>query len=452
MALLDISIITRAVINVIKAGFDSSTAWTGVLGKPDVLPDPPDRKDKEGVGFYLYHISENGHYKNMPPLGNDNASVKFTPMALNLYYQLSANDKSDEGESSFTEQTMMSVAMKALHDYPEINDTTTISFKDRVGLNNSVREVLPSLLRGTNRFRVRISLQPLAYNEALQFWTAEKSPNKLAAYYEVSVVFLQPEPPLSVSGRVLAYGVNVFTEGAPQIISSQSIINFKIPGEVDKRQITAQPAQVATKSTLSFLGTGFNGNSLDLLLINARWKQAGIVALNDPNWQITVKAGNELSVTIQEKVDLMKEKPADPLVTKDVLPGMYAAKIRVGRVIKLPNNTTRVIEHVSNQFPFIVTPRLDIMNDLITTPLGSTITINGHGFKDAQLPESEVQIYVGNQRYTASSGNTPETFNITSLTAFNLTLSNDPSVRGQTLPLRVIIAGAESAPKWIKIT
>ena len=452
MALLDISIITRAVINVIKTGFDSSSAWTGNLNTPDVLPDPPDRKDKEGVGFYLYHIQENTHYKNMLPLGNDNAPVKFIPMALNLYYQLSANDKSDDGTSAFTEQTMMSVAMKALHDYPEINDTTTIAFKDRVNLNNIVAEVLPNLLRGNNRFRVRITLQSLAASEALQFWTAEKSPNKLAAYYEVSVVFLEPEPPNTLSGRVLAYGVNVFTEGAPQIISSQSIITFSIPGEVDIRQITAQPAQAATKSTLSFLGTGFNGNSLDLLLINARWKNAGIVPLNDVNWQIAVKTGNELTVKIQEKVDLMKVKPADPLVTKEVLPGMYAAKIRVGREIKLPNGTTRLIEHLSNQFPFIVTPRLDIVNDLITKPLGSTITINGHGFQDAQLPESEVQIYVGSQQYTASSGNTPKTFNIRSLTTFDLTLEDTPSVKGQTLPLRVIIAGAESAPKWITIT
>ena len=161
MALLDISIITRAVINVIKTGFDSSSAWTGNLGTPEVLPDPPDRKDKEGVGFYLYHVEESSHYKNMPPLGNDNAPVKFTPMALNLYYQLSANDKSEDGNSAFTEQTMMSVAMKALHDYPEINDTTTIAFKDRVSLTNRVVEILPSLTRGNNRFRVRISLQQI---------------------------------------------------------------------------------------------------------------------------------------------------------------------------------------------------------------------------------------------------------------------------------------------------
>ena len=444
MALLDISIITRAVINVIKTGFDSSSAWTGNLNTPDVLPDPPDRKDKEGVGFYLYHIQENTHYKNMPPLGNDNAPVKFIPMALNLYYQLSANDKSDDGTSAFTEQTMMSVAMKALHDYPEINDTTTIAFKDRVNLNNIVAEVLPNLLRGNNRFRVRITLQSLAASEALQFWTAEKSPNKLAAYYEVSVVFLEPEPPNALSGRVLAYGVNVFTEGAPQIMSSQSIITFSIPGEVDKRQITAQPAQAATKNRLTLFGTGFNGHSLEVLILNKRWETPAIIKLSDPNWKVQLKAANELSLEVQEKVD--------PALVPNVLPGMYAAQIRVSREIKLPNDKIRLIEHLSNQSPFIVTPRLDIVNDLITTPLGSTITINGHGFQDAQLPESAIQIYVGSQQYTASSGNTPKTFNIKSLTTFDLTLEDTSSVKGQTLPLRVIIAGAESAPKWITIT
>jgi Pvc16 N-terminal domain len=437
MAIHSISGITQSIINLIKAGLKTSGDWTGPV--PDVVPEPPNRIPEEAVGFYLYHIQENAHYKNMPALGNDNPPVKFVPMGLNLYYQLSAHHS-----SILEEQRYMSVAMKTLHDHPYIDDKTK-----HLGMDTPTKLVFDETIKN-NKNRFNISLQPITYNESLQFWTAEKSPIKLAAYYEVSVVFLEPEITLSISGRVLSYGVNVFTEGAPQIISSHSIVAFKMLDGTE-REIKAQPAQAATKSKMQFLGTGFNGNSLDLLIINPKWKNTGIVSLSTPIWGLTVIAGNELSLEIQEKVDLIKEKPTDPLETEEVLPGMYAAKVRVGREIKLPNGTTRVIEHVSNQFPFIVTPRIDTVGNSLTNTynFGQEITVTGHGFST----ELDIQIYVGSHRYIEDKTATPAkgTFKITTLKTLDLVLTDKILEGGNNLPLRIIIAGAESAPNWINI-
>ena len=106
------------------------------------------------------------------------------------------------------------------------SSSTAIEYFDKsVPPQKQSADLLPVGERKDNKFRFSISLLPITYNEAILFWTAGESPMKLSAYYELSVVFLEPAPPVSLPGRVLAYGVNVFTEGAPQIIGSQNFID-----------------------------------------------------------------------------------------------------------------------------------------------------------------------------------------------------------------------------------
>ena len=288
---------------------------------------------------------------------------------------------------------------------------------------------------------------PITYNEAIQFWTAEESPMKLSAYYELSVVFLEPEPPVTISGRVLAYGVNVFTEGAPQIIGSQNFITFKIPTVVETQELKAQPAQVAVGGTFSLLGTGFTGSPLDVVISNALLPKSCIVPLNDPNWKVELKGSNELSVKVYNTIDLPKEKPTDPTVSKDILPGLYAIQIRVSRRFKLPNGTERAVEHLSNQFPFTVTPRIDTVSPVA---VGGKVTITGSVFKNTRLTEKDIQVYVGNDLYTLTSSGAAGTVDIQNPTTLVVTLLTGLKSKDY-LPFRLIILGGESAPNWIQI-
>ena len=72
----------------------------------------------------------------------------------------------------------------------------------------------------------------------------ERHRSKLSAYYEVSVVLLEPEDTQSRAGRVLAYGVTPLIEGAPRIDSSENTLSFTIPGDPDVREVILRPAQV----------------------------------------------------------------------------------------------------------------------------------------------------------------------------------------------------------------
>src|SRR4030095_16271787 len=255
MAVANIGHVTRAFIDIIQRAVNDSGNWAP---SPPVLPEPPNRIRVDGIGFYLYHVQETAHYKNMPSPGNDIPPVRFTPMPLTLYYQLSANSIRNDGESAYDEQSMMGVAMKALHDYPFLDDDTKHKNGD---------PVFSSELTGRDN-RFRITIQPIPYGEAVHHWTAGSAPIKLSAYYEISVVFLEPEPVLSYAGRVLTYNTLVFSQWTPRIFSSQNTILYTLPGEATPRQIELHPAQASPGSQIDFIASGIIGNLVELRLFN----------------------------------------------------------------------------------------------------------------------------------------------------------------------------------------
>ena len=170
MPLLDLSLVTRALINLVRESIEGSPAWAAskVL---NVTPLPPDRLTGEHtVGLYMYHVVEAAQHKNMPPTGSTVPPVRFTPMGLNLHYQLTTRSDLNEPAGPFEEQLMMGLAMKALRDTPVIDDATRVR-----GVT-----IMPSdALSADNRFRM--TLQPLPHTDAVTYWTAGSSPLRLAA-------------------------------------------------------------------------------------------------------------------------------------------------------------------------------------------------------------------------------------------------------------------------------
>jgi hypothetical protein len=456
MALLDISEVTRSIINIIDHSFTRFSLWGGGGGTvPGVFPEPPVRAKVRGIGFYLYHIVENGHYKNLPSPGGNSPPVRFNPMALNLYYQLSANSISGEGFDAFDEQKMMGIAMKALHDFPEITDETKVSD----GTTDHL--VLTGDLRGAgNNFK--ICLQPIQPNEAVQYWTAGESPIKLSAYYEVSVILLEPEEIQARTARVLSYGVHVFTQGAPRLISSRNTISFDIQGQ--PRSLLLQPAQappsdaaVSPNSRVEFVGTGLSGDSTQLLLLNARWDEPRIAG---PAWGVVVQ-GDQLSFTVREMARLQASGSLD---TEAMLPGIYAAQLRVTRQRMTSTGATALVEHLSNQCPFTVTPRIDS----IITPIApaTTFTVKGYAFTIPdpanpllKLGITELEVYVERVRLirTTNAVAVAGEFRVNLVTGnLELTVPNDKpgeiELSGKTVPLRIFVFGAESIPHWIQVS
>jgi len=450
MALLDLSKVTETLTNLLEYSFLSSETWnptSGTYVSPTISAKPPDALDPDSVGIYLYHIAEDTAYKNLPSPGYDNPPVRFIPMGLNLFYQLTARGSGDEN-GTINEQKMMGIAMKALHDYPVIDDETVI-----VALDDSVNKVLPDELDGDNK--LRIILQPIAHNEAMNYWSAGNNPPRLAAYYQVSVVLLEPEEIQSRPGRVLTYGVHTFVEGPPRIDTCKNTISFTIPGETEAREVELSPAQASPVATplpdplpdplpighkVSFTGSGFLVGDTSLILMNERWTE--IEEVDPTAWQIEV-TNDGLDMVIRERVT-----DSD----KEVLPGIYAAVAKVIKQIKLPDGTTRDIEYLSNKCPFAISPRIDT----IDPPDANNIsTIEGYIFQHADIPEDKVIVYYGGTRLASRTAGTldPGEFSIIDAENIKVRLPDNSVentfISGNPYPIRIFVNGIESAPAWI---
>jgi hypothetical protein len=416
--------ITETIISVIQTAVDANGSWPPTFEvSPELLRD-----QHTGLGFYLFHVQESSHFRNFPAPGNDNPPVNYTPMALNLFYQLSANSTNEASEEdAYDEQNLMGVAMKALHDHSIINVTTT-----------------------GKKVNIKITLQTLSPSESVQYWAAAQSPVRLSAYYEVSVVFLEPEPTKSYAGRVLSYGTYIFVKGTPQITGSENIIEYTVPLDPEVKQVKISPAQAPpstiipapVNSTIRFTGNSFGGGITELLLLNGRWNEPAVATAP---WLVKVIGEDKLTANVQETAILQKS-----LTIVDILPGLYAAQIINTEVRTLPDLSTKEFRHSSNQFPFSVMPRIDSIAPL-SGPGGTTFTVTGYLFQHADLATDDIEIYIRDVRITLDVGGlfSPGEYRITGPTVLEF---RTPLLFSAGLaPVRIMINGVESPPNWITI-
>lgn len=422
--LLDISLVSQALVSLIDKHVKASPE-AGKVSPLVVTSEPSDRlAGDHAIGIYMYHISEDPHYKNLPSPSDEEPPVRYTPMGLNLYYQLTAHSGLTGETATQKEQIMMGLAMKALHDYPVIDDSTQIG----------ATKVFPAALQGTDN-RFRITLQPVLATEAVNYWTSGQRPLRLAAYYQVSVVLLEPEKTTSRTGRVLAYGVYSFVRGSPRLDGSKSVVAFQIPGEASARQVEVQPAEAPIGGKLSFFGSDLSGDETTLLLKNTRFAAPVEVGIE---WGVSATE-NQIFAVVQPKAGLT-----------NILPGIYSAIAKVTTRRLMPDKKLRAFSQTSNESPFVVTPRIDGIS--APSPAG-IVTVTGAVFQDADLPADRVEIFLGAKAVPLKGGAplNPGEFEVVNATTLRFRFPVAGLNSGEVVPLRLIINGAESAPNWVTV-
>jgi hypothetical protein len=422
--LLDISLVSQTLVSLIDKHVNASPE-AGKVSPLVVTSEPSDKlAGDHAIGIYMYHVTEDPHYKNLPSPSDEEPPVRYTPMGLNLYYQLTAFSGLNGETATLKEQIMMGLAMKALHDYPVIDDSTQIG----------ASKVFPAALQGTeNRFR--ITLQPIPSTEAINYWTSSSRPLRLAAYYQVSVVLLEPEKTKSHTGRVLTYGIYSFVRGSPRLDGSKSTITFLLPGEPSARQVEVQPAEAPIGGKLVFFGSDLSGDETTLLLKNTRFAAPIEVGIE---WGISATE-NQIFAVVQPKAGLTS-----------VLPGIYSAIAKVTTRRMMPDKKLRAFSQTSNEAPFVVTPRIDSIS--APTPAG-IVTVNGAVFKDIDLPVDAVELFLGAKAIPLKGGGPlgPDQFEVVDETTLRFRFPVAGLNSGDVVPLRLIINGAESAPNWVTV-
>ena len=423
MALLDVSKVTETLIDLLEKRVPSLPEWpSGVT--LDVSPDPPDLLSGQTVlGIYLYHLTEDPGTKNLPVAGDGAVPVALAPMGLRLHYQLSAHTEGDEA-STLSEQRMVGMAAKTLHDFAAIDDRTEVAGT----------KVLHSSLRGADN-RLRIALQPVPFSEAVSYWTAGPRPLRLAAYYEVSVVMLEPEPAPRRPGRVLQRAVQTFVGGLPRLESSHSTLTVTPPGQTQPSEIEVRPAQAPDGGTVELTGTGLTGASTQLALRASRWPLP--VTVDSTTWGVEATA---------ERVRAVVRQVTSP-GGETVLPGVYGAHVVVSRPVGDPA-APRQVDLPSNDTPIVVAPRVDP----IATPPAATpdlFTVTGGIFADPELDPRAVEAWFGENRLRrVTAAPAAGQFRVVGPTTIQARLpAGLPS--GRQLGFRLLIGGAESEPRWV---
>ena len=426
MAILDLSLVTKVLRRVVLETVKESPAWKP-RPDPTISPLPPDKLKAESLGIYLYHVIEDAQFKNQPPVSSsaDPVPVSYTPMALNLHYLISTDGVVEDDTKMYDAQLLLGLVVKALHDYPLINDDTEINginIFEEIGINK------------TNT-RLRLHMQPITYNEAVSYWTAGQSPLRLSAYYEVQVILLEPEEPPSRSGRVLDYGVFSFVTGAPRLHTSKNILNVTIPESGITQDIELRSAEVPIGSGIEFLGVNLSSDDTRLVINNSRWSEPMTA---DLSWG-AIAIDERALATIQEQID-----------GEDIIPGIYTAKVLTRESRIMPDGSTRWFNQSSNETPFTITPR---MNDEVVTPNPSgLVTIQGYIFEHTEIEEEDIQVFLGTELLpegTTGSLN-PGEYAVIDATHIELQLPTGLAVG--YIPFRLIIHGAESPPIWVNIT
>jgi hypothetical protein len=425
MAILNVGLVTKVIKRVIELSIKESSAWKP-RPDPTISVLPPDKLDDGSLGIYLYHLSEDPHLKNQPSVGTsaDPVPVRYTPMGLNLFYLITTDAKTHAEIKMLDAQLLLGLAIKSLHDYPVLSDGSVvenIKVFEEVGIDKTDTHL-------------RITMQPTAPNEAVSYWTAGQSPLRLSAYYNVSVVLLEPEEPPTRAGRVLDYGVHTFVTGSPRLATSRNTLTLTIPDTGVTQEIELRPAQVSIGSRLEFLGVNLSGDDIKLVINNSRWSEA---VSADLSWGATA-TDERVIATVQEQID-----------GNDILPDMYTAKILISEHRTMPDGSTRTFIKSSNETPFTITPRIDTIS---APDVSGNVTVTGFRFRHADIAADDIQVFLGRDPLSIGTAGllNPGEYAITSPGNLELRLTAD-TLPGH-VPFRLLINGSESPPAWIEVS
>jgi hypothetical protein len=443
MALLDLSLVSQMLQTLISVSIKNSPAWSAALGDPIVSLAPVDRLgDQAALSLYLVHAIEDPFFKNAPAEGLDVPSVSRTPMTLVLTYQITAVTAQQIGGGDYgtaTSQLLFGLALKALHDVPSVGDDTALPDPAYPG---QFIKVLPADLQGHGN-RIRMMLLPISHADTAQLWTGQDRPARLTAYYQVSVVMLEPEQVQTRASRVLRYGLDLFIAGEPQLSGSASTITYTIPGG-PTRTATVQPAEAvpapplpwppppadpAINSRLVLSGVNLAGDTT-VLYVRGPTTAAPV----DSNWTLQV---SDTSVTA-----IVAQQAGTGASQVDIVPGAYAVAVGVRRAFGTGVDR-RVVEFTSNATPFMVTPRLDP-----PSWAGGVLVVTGYIFQHTAIPPGGVEVYFAGVRLNEQPAGSPAAGNFVVVNAQQIQLlPANPPAAGPT-PLLVRVNGAACPPVW----
>lgn len=449
MALDDLSKVTQTLIWLLENAMPMSSAWPAAeTAKVSALP-PDLMPDDARLGLYLYHVTEDPHFKNDPSTGIGGGTKRDNPLALSLYYQLTVASVVLESDP-LRAQTLLGIAMRVMHDFAIINDEMMLGSNPILGEYH--------LLGRQNR--LRITLRPVPPDDAVDYWTAGEAPLRLSAYYQVSVVMLEAEPALSAAGPVLSYGTGLLTVGAPHLTSSRARLSLVVGAESTPRDIAVSPAQVTLTAAadepngrFELQGSALTGDGTTLRLRG----DYGTFEVDAASWGVVASPTRVFA------------RVHDSLGTLPTMPGTWSVSVLVQRTLQV-GASVRTVTQPSNEMPILIAPRLDA-----TSATGPTLgdrtrsarfSLTGWRFTGSEilanppgeypLPDEDadpraVRLFIGGLALArVAAVPTAGQFAVVDALTLEAWLPEELPL-GSVQPVQVWVNGAASATRWLRV-
>lgn len=244
---LAIAAVTATLSRVIDRGLDVLLPGAQVSTKP--LDKARNGTTQNQVNVFLYQTMPSTAWRNMDIPGQVKPGERgHTPLALDLYYLLTAygrNDDDIEGHQT------LGLAMSILHDHTVLDRGEIELALNGSDLHNQVE-------------RVRIIPHPMGLEDLSKLWTTFQSEYRISAAYQVSVVLIESTRPTKAALPVLTRGP------ADQGVFSQPDLIPPFPTITEV--ITPNPDQPAFElgDDLILRGHNLAGDNLALLFKHAR--------------------------------------------------------------------------------------------------------------------------------------------------------------------------------------
>jgi hypothetical protein len=418
---------------------------------------PPEKAEEAGdtrLNLYLYHVANDVDGGNDIPISPGGAfPIATRPLALKLFYVLTAHAVLENNvEDSAGQQSLMGWAMKTFHDFPVIDS----------GLTLSGTQIFPTIGKRV----VEVILRPITPEEAISFWSTDQVRTaRLSAYYEVRTLLLPPEAPTDLAGPVGSLGLNVRPDGRPSLAATSSVSRFTLPAALGggAMAVRRSPAVVALKSgapdpdmRLDAIGTGLgDGSDASVVLrgeplaaLGLPGNAAVLEASGNAGWNILV---DDAALSLSVRPDAQATTDTGLMPVK-LLPGIYSLAVRRRLVTRSEEGLERSVESESNRAQFAIAPFLLTAS----TNAAKHIVVTVDGAYDVQDAAAEPQLSIAGELYrliAAFAGNPGDAgcFVARNGNIYEAAPAFDPTVAGQTYPIRLSVNGVDAAPFWMQV-
>ncbi len=239
--IFDLSVVTDTLTRLVTTAWPSAPLWSPAtpqfgVNVTGLSPDAVRQGQSTQLCLYLYHIDEDKAHENLFWNAQSQSAggppVRYQPMALDLYYLLTAF-----AEGSYVqEQQAMSIALRVFHENPIVRGV------DATG----------------QPWEVTLTLERRSYDELSRLWQATATALRVSAVYRAAVVLIEPEPapppgpPVSSISLAVEPGAD---PRSPALLSTQREVRCAVPSG-DAVTFVQDPATLAAGQDAWLVGTG----------------------------------------------------------------------------------------------------------------------------------------------------------------------------------------------------